>query len=157
MKNKLTGICAIAALLAATAVPALADRGNGFCSTSKLAGRWVFFTDVGQQSLGLGGDGDITALGTMNIDKKGNLSGKFDLTVADLLSTEFTPPVKYSGTVKVNADCTGRLEFVTEMGTQRTDSIAVLGRRVMRGMSLDPMNLWTYWVRRVPARAHDDD
>lgn len=147
MTNGILRACAVAALVTGISAPASAADGDGFCSTKNLAGRWLFFTEVGQQSLGLGGDGDITALGTMNIDKEGNVFGTFDVTVADLFSA---PDVGYDGTVTVNPDCTGTLEFTTDFGAMRTDRIAVLDRDEFRGMSLDPLNLWTYWARRIP-------
>lgn len=152
MTNGILKACAVAALVIGISAPALAGDGNGFCSTQNLAGRWLFFTEVGQQSLGLGGDGDITALGTMNIDKEGNVSGTFDVTVADLFSA---PDIGYGGTVTVFPDCIGTLVFITDLGTTRTDRIAVLSRNEIRGMSLDPLNLWTYWARRIPGQPSD--
>lgn len=149
MTNRFLKTCAVAALVIGISVPALAGEEGGFCSTQNLAGRWLFFTEVGQQSLGLGGDGDITALGTMNIDKEGNLSGTFDVTVADLFSF---PNIGYGGTVTVDPDCIGTLEFETDLGSTRTDRIAVLGKDEFRGMSLDPFSLWTYWARRIPGQ-----
>ena len=53
MTNQILSACAIATLVTGLSAPALADDGNGFCSTQNLAGRWLFFTEVGQQSLGL--------------------------------------------------------------------------------------------------------
>jgi hypothetical protein len=85
----------------------------------------------------------------MNIDSEGNLSGRFDATVA---SVQFLPGIPYSGSVVVGEDCTGTLSFVTGVGAVRTDSIAVLGRDELRGMSQDPGNLWTYSVRRISSR-----
>ena len=149
MTNRILSACAIAALVIGISAPALAADGDGFCSTQNLAGRWLFFTEVGQQSLGFGGDGDITALGTMNIDKEGNLSGTFDVTVADLFSAA---DIGYGGTVTVFPDCIGTLEFTTDDGSMRTDRIAVLGRDEFRGMSLDHLNLWTYSARRIPGQ-----
>jgi hypothetical protein len=137
----LTIVLATGLALAAPAVTA--DEG---CSVQDIAGRWVFATGVGQlPALG----GDITAIGTMNIDAEGNLDGRFDVTVA---TVRFLPGVPYSGSVVVNDDCTGTLRFVTGAGTVRTDSIVVLGREDMWGMSQNPANLWTYTVRRISSR-----
>ena len=54
-----------------------------------------------------------------------------------------------TGTVVVNPDCTGTLTFNTNAGTTRTDSIVIVNRRAMLGMSQDPQNLWTYKARRI--------
>ena len=124
------------------ALPALADGRE--CSIRDIAGGWLFATDVGQQLILPGGD--ITAIGTMNIDSTGDLSGKFDVTVADFM---FVPGVTYTGSVTVNPDCTGTLMFVTSLGTMRTDSIAIMTRRLFLGMSQDPLNLWNYQARRI--------
>lgn len=61
---------------------AAAASTDGECTTRMLAGRWLFATDVGHQMLLPGGD--ITAIGTMNIDRAGNLNGKFDANSAGL-------------------------------------------------------------------------
>lgn len=134
---------------------ALAD---GSCSTKSIAGRWMFATGIGRQSLGppFPEDKDITALGIFNIDRRGNLNGKFDVTVEDFL---FFPNNTVTGNVAVNADCTGTLTFVTSAGTARTDSIVVVNRREMLAMTQDPANLWTYQVRRLfsdSGRGDDD-
>lgn len=138
--------------------PAAADDT---CSVRDLAGNWVFATGIGRQMLG--GDvppnKDITAIGTMNIARDGTLSGRFDFTVQDSF---FFPGVDYVGSVVVNPDCTGTVTFQTSFGSVRTDSIAVVSRREMLGMSQDPLNLWTYEIRRIAAnlrsngRGHDD-
>ncbi len=128
------------------AAPALADDGEPKCSVRDLAGRWIFATEVGQlPSFG----GDITAIGTMNFDREGNLHGKFDNNIAEVASFL---DVEYSGTAEVDPDCTGTLTFETSDGFVRTDSIAVVSRNEMWGMSLDPTNLWTYRVRRISRR-----
>lgn len=138
--------------------PALArDR----CSTRTIAGRWMFATEVGQIDLslfGIGTEGEavagITAIGTMNIDRNGNVSGEFDVTVAQFA---FLSDNEYGGSVTVDPDCTGTLTFVTSAGTMRTDSIAVLSPREMWGMSQDILNPWTYRVRRISGRRDNDD
>jgi hypothetical protein len=125
-----------------------AALGKDNCSTRALAGNWIFATEVGQfPAFG----GDITALGTMNFDKKGNLSGEFDATVALIV---FLPDNKYSGSVTVASDCTGTLTFVTDAGTERTDSIAVVSETEIWGMSQDTENLWTYRMRKISGRGH---
>lgn len=130
---------------------ALAD---GPCSTRAIVGSWVFATAIGRQMLGFPEGKDITAIGTMNISRDGSVSGEFDATVQD---TIFLPDNTYSGTVSVNRDCTGTLTFVTSTGTMRTDSIVVVDRDEILGMSQDPLNLWTYQVRRISGnRARDD-
>ena len=135
---------------------AFADR-HGHCSTHAVAGKWVFATGIGRQALGepFPPGKDITAIGTMNITRDGRLSGDFDVTVQDAF---FGPAIPYSGTIEVNADCTGKLSFVTGAGSMRTDSIVVVSRTEMLGMSRDPANLWTYQVRKIgPARGSSED
>lgn len=146
MINRILTACAVAALVASTSAPASADGGDGLCSTQNLAGSWLFFTEVGHTEFG---GPDITALGAMNIDKEGNLSGTFDVTVANIVSL---PEIGYSGTVTVDSDCIGTVMFETDLGASRTDRIAVFSRDEFRGMSLEPDNLWTYWARRIPGR-----
>lgn len=128
---------------ALAAGPAFADRS---CSVEKLAGNWVFATGVGQQSLPfILTDGDITAIGTMNITRVGTLEGKFDVTVFNDFLGEDIP---YWGSIAVNEDCTGTIEFTTPLSS-RTDSIVIVNRNDMIGMSRDTQNLWTYQVRRI--------
>lgn len=134
----------------ALASPALADHGEPGCSVRELAGRWIFATGVGQVA-DLGAD--ITALGTMNFDRHGNLHGKFDNNIAGVASFQ---NVEYFGTVELNPDCTGTLTFETDDGFVRADSIAVVGKNEMLGMSRDPGNLWTYQIRRISRRTHND-
>lgn len=123
-------------------------HAGGKCSTRMLAGKWVFATSIGRQMLGapFPPGKDITAIGTMNIERNGSLSGEFDATVQD---TFFLPGNTYSGAVVIDSDCTGTLTFITSQGTVRTDSIVVVSRKEMIGMSQDPLNLWTYQVRRI--------
>ena len=137
-------------------LPTAQALAGGPCSTKAIAGSWVFATGVGRQMLGdpFPPGKDITAIGTMNIDRFGNISGKFDVTVQDFASI---PDVTYSGAVTVNPDCTGTLIFVTSVGTERTDSIVVVDRREMLAMSRDPANLWTYQVRRISSKPADVD
>lgn len=150
----------ITKLLAALVAIATLTTTNAFandeqCSTKMLAGKWVFATQVGRQMLpGFPPDKDITAIGTMNIGRDGGVTGEFDVTVQDSF---FLPGIPYSGTLLLDEDCTGTLTFVTGAGSARTDSVAVVGRDEIRGMSQDPLNLWTYEVRRLPGGKHDDD
>lgn len=130
---------------------AIGKDGKDECATRDLAGRWIFGTDVGQQVIFLPtSDGNITALGTMNIDKQGNLSGEFDATVAGFI---FLSAVTYTGSVVLHTNCTGTLSFETSEGTVRTDSIALVGQDEVWGMSQDPSNLWTYEIRRISGKS----
>ena len=113
------------------------------CSARQLAGRWMFATDVGNQTFFPGGN--ITAIGTFRVDRNGNVKGVFDATVAYLA---FLPAVGFTGSFVVNPDCTGTLTFVTERGTSRTDTIVILGDTI-RGMSQDVQFLWTYEAKRM--------
>lgn len=139
--------------LAFNSTPALADKA---CSTKKMAGNWMFATGIGRQSLGepFPPDKDVTAIGLINVARDGTLSGKFDVTIEDF---GFIPGVEFSGSLMVNPDCTGTLSFVTTVGTVRTDSIVVVNRREILGMTQDPANLWTYQVRRIAGNGGDKD
>ena len=132
---------------------ALADDS---CSIRSIAGRWMFATGIGRQSLGPPfPDGkDITAIGIFSVDRFGNVTGKFDATVQDFF---FLPNNTFTGSITVNSDCTGTLTFITSAGTARTDSIVVVSRREMLGMTQDPSNLWTYQVRRLSSGPAEDD
>lgn len=143
MSNRVA-ILAVAALLLGSSASDADDNGHQKCSLKKVAGYWAFATDVGRQMLGPGGD--ITALGTMTLNRDGDVNGIFDFTIEDAISLT---DVTFTGTLEVNADCRGTLEFVTSTGSVRTDSIVVINRREMLGMSRDPANLWTYSVRRL--------
>jgi hypothetical protein len=126
--------------------PAFATGESESCNTRMLAGRWMFATDVGHQVRFPGG-GHITAIGVFRFDRQGTLlDGTFDATVENF---RLLPGVTFTGSVVVNANCTGTLTFVTSAGTSRTDSIVVLGPGHVRGMSQDPDNLWTYEMRRL--------
>ena len=132
-------------LLVASAAPTWANGDTAPCNVESIAGSWLFGTEVGQQSI-FPEPGDITAIGTMNIDSMGNVSGEFDATVSEFTSLT---NIVYTGTVTVNPDCRGTLTFVTGAGTSRTDTIGVLSRSEMWGMSRDIASLWTYRVRRI--------
>ena len=136
-------------------LPAAQALADGACSTRSMAGRWMFATGIGRQSLeGFPVGKDITAIGIFSVDRFGNATGSFDVTVQD---TVFFPNVTFTGSLTVNRDCTGTLTFITSAGTARTDSIVVVSRREMLGMTQDPANLWTYQVRRISSNNHDDD
>lgn len=144
MKLAMTAIVLITLHISAVAQAS----GSKGCSQRMLAGRWVFATDIGHQALPIPVPrGDITAMGTMNFKRNGDLEGAFAATFQD---DSFAPRIGYTGKVVVNADCTGTLQFDTELGISRTDSILVLNRWEIWGMSQDPNNLWTYKVRRLP-------
>ena len=143
MNTKALTLCLLV-LSADLANPAWADRG---CSVRDIAGKWVFATSIGRQMLpNFPPDKDITAIGTMNIARDGSLEGTFDVTVEDSF---FQPGIPYGGSIVVNRDCTGTVEFVTALGSARTDSIVIVNRGSMIAMSQDPLNLWTYKVRRI--------
>ncbi len=138
---------AVVLMLGAAAAPAQAQgQRRLLCSTESIAGRWMFATGVGQQTLFSPQEGDITAIGTMNIEPNGELSGVFDVTVADFI---FLQDRTYAGWVEVFPDCRGVLTFVTSAGNVRTDSIVVLNQNEMWAMTRDPASLWTYQVRRI--------
>lgn len=139
-------------VIATLTVGLLAVAGNqanaDSCSTRMMAGRWVFATGIGHQNLPQApAPGDITAIGTMNVQPDGVLEGTFNVTFQE---AAFVPGIPYSGTITVNPDCTGTVTFVTGIGSQRTDSIVVLNRFQFWGMSEDPSNLWTYQAQRLP-------
>jgi hypothetical protein len=105
----------------------------------------MFATDVGRQAKFPGGD--ITAIGIFRLDRQGTLTdGTFDATVE---GWRFLPGVTFTGSLTINANCTGTLFFLTSAGTQRYDSVIVLGPDRIRGMSQDIDNLWTYEMRRL--------
>jgi len=81
----------------------------------------------------------------MNIASDGSVKGKFDFTVFGEVFVEDFP---YWGSIVVNSDCTGTIEFTTP-ASQRKDSIVIVSRGEMLGMSRDTRNLWTYQVRRI--------
>lgn len=128
-----------------------ASAGHDTCSLKSLVGKWVFATDVGHQMLGgpFPPDKDITAIGTIVIDRFGGLTSNFDVTIQDFM---FFPGNTSAGSIAVNRDCTGTLTFISSAGTARTDSIVILGPREFLGMSQDPLNLWTYQARKVSRR-----
>ena len=133
--------------LPSSASPDLSRPARHGCSLRDVVGKWIFVTSIGRQMLpGMPPEKDMTALGTWNVSSDGAMSGSFDVTVQD---TFFMPEIGYAGTVTVNPDCTGTISFVTELGSVRTDTLAIVGRGEILGMSQDPFNLWTYQVRRV--------
>lgn len=136
------------------AVPTRAIGQTPPCRVGLIEGAWLFATHVGHFSSQpqvperLRGK-DITAVGTMNIDGRGNISGTFDYTLADVGSFLNNT---YAGTVIVNGDCTGTLSFTDSTGATRTDSIAVFIRRdqaELLGMSRNHLLMWTWTARRL--------
>ena len=116
------------------------------CSTVTIAGAWVFATDLGP----IQGGGYVTALGTLNFDTHGNMSGKYDFNVPGF-------PGNWSGVqagkVNVNPNCTGIMTFTwtdsTGEGT-RTDSLVIArGGREIWGMVADGSAVWTYKAERI--------
>ena len=144
-------LAATAVLLGLAAAPALAQ--NRPCSVQSIAGEWIFATEVGQQALIPDVEGDITAIGTVNIDSAGNVSGEFDNTFADFMSFS---DITFSGSITVDSDCRGTLTFVTSNGAMRTDSIGVVSQSEFWGMSRDVNNLWTYKAKRISRTAGPD-
>ena len=117
------------------------------CSVRAIAGQWVFATGIGKQALPtLPPNKDITAIGTMNIYRDGTIEGVFDATVQD---AAFLASVTYTGSIVVDSDCRATLTFATSEDSIRTDSVVIVDRSEMIGMSQDPANLWTYQIRRV--------
>ena len=137
-------------------LPTTQALADGPCSVKALAGHWVFATGVGRQSLGspFPPGKDITAIGTWNVAKDGSLSGRFDATVQDF---GFLAENTYTGSMTVNPDCTGTVIFITSAGTERVDSIVVVNRSEILGMSQVSANLWTYQVRRISSKPPKDD
>lgn len=146
--KQFTAIAATLLLGMSTGIPAQAD--SGYCSVAMLQGHWIFATGIGYQALGapFPPDKDITAIGTMTVNRDGSIEGQFDATVENSF---FLPGVTYAGSITLNRDCTGTVTFITGAGTARTDTIALVARDEMLGMSQDPENLWTYQVRRLPS------
>lgn len=148
-------------LVAATAPTGHASAEDSYkrrgCSVRSIAGHWLFATDVGRIIIDPENPSSITALGTMHIDRRGNISGTFDATVSypappPLPESGFLPAQTYTGTIVVNRNCTGTLEFVTSQGNTRTDSIAIVSPHEMWGMSQVSTELWTYRARKVAGR-----
>ncbi len=126
---------------------ALADDA---CSTKAMAGRWVYASSVNQQVLDpLLPVIATSSIGIINVDRHGNISGKFDFTMLDI---GFFPDITYTGSLTVNPDCTGILYFLTVDGFERTDSIVVVDRNEILGMSQDPQTVFTYQVRRISSK-----
>lgn len=146
--TKLMLVCAaLAALQLAGSAWAGGPRGwdrHDDCSIRELAGRWAFGTDVGHETLTFGSD--ITALGTFELSRDGEVSGVFDVTVDNNV---FVPDVTFEGRMTIDRDCRGALTFVTAQGSSRTDSIIAIDDDFLWGMSRDPQNLWTYRMRRL--------
>ena len=125
--------------------PALAnDYKYRGCSVRDLAGKWVFYTDVGTDHQ-LGGV-LITALGTMNIDYSGNVEGTFDVNAEQLFTFS---GLEYFGEASINSNCMGTLVFQTNAPSERTDSILLINRHTIQGMSITDGVIWTYTAKRI--------
>ena len=136
--------------------PVSARAQTPACSVSQLEGAWVFATGIGQLSavsplLSARVRGkQLTAIGTINIDARGNASGTFVQTVADVGAANNT----YTAQITVNADCTGTVSLTTGSGATRTDSIVIMiGRDPLVseywGMSQVDAIMLTYTARRI--------
>jgi hypothetical protein len=136
------------------AVPAAARGQAPPCTVAMLQGAWVFATGIGELGTQLpisplAQGKHITAIGTMNIDRQGNVSGTFDNTIGDLGGNL---DVTYTGTVTLDEECRGTLQFTTAQGASRTDSIVAIlrgGQSEFWGMSRNHLVLWTYTARRI--------
>ncbi len=117
------------------------------CSIATIAGAWVFATDIAD----FGGTVHMSALGTYNIALDGAVSGTFDRNLPNRADQGLT----YTGTVTVNPDCTGIVEFTDSTGTTVVQHI-VIGRdgNEIWGMFFgQPLGLiWTYKAMRVHGR-----
>ena len=143
MRYLVSTIVVATMLLGSTSASALARPG--VCSLKGLAGTWAFSTDVSPNSpLGV----EATALGIITIKPNGTSSGVFDVTFAH---TNALRNVPFEGTVSVGKDCRGTGTLMTPSGP-RTDSLIVLNRNEVWGMTLDPEGLWTYRWRRLSRR-----
>jgi hypothetical protein len=83
----------------------------------------------------------------MSIDT--GLTGSFDVTVAEQFFFEGVP---FWGTIRIDEDCTGVMEFETGAGSTRRDTIALVSPTELWGMSQFPENIWTYRARKLPER-----
>ena len=108
----------------------------------------MFYTDVGH---GLPSLDKLTALGTMNFNKAGELEGVFDV------NTEVGPflDLSYTGNATLNNDCRGRLSFVTSDGSVRNDSFVLIGKKKIRRISVQNDVIWTYTAERISRRSNN--
>jgi hypothetical protein len=162
------GVIAVAALVAVVfgashtalsqeSLNAAAHPGRTLqCSIATIAGAWVFYTGVFTDTVPLsdGGAGFATALGTFNISRRGELSGRFDYNG----STGFIPDIRYAGTVTVKPDCTGAVEFSDndepDVKVEQSIVIARNGREI-HGMFKDAATVWTYSAQRIDEGERD--
>lgn len=156
----------IVTLLGLGVTPALAADTSRPCSVQSIAGSWSFATDVGQlvdqNGILLG---HLVAIGTMNIDRNGNVMGEFDYTRRRENKSGTFLNVAYWGVITVGPDCRGTLTFETSAGAQRKDSIAVLNSYEMLAITRAPApapdvphtwNLWTYRIARISSANGQD-
>lgn len=118
------------------------------CSVATIVGDWAFKTDGAYSSTGVL---DGNALGILDIHADGSLRGKYDWQGP----SGFFPGIEIKGTVTINADCTGTLNFENAgSDTIYTQSIVVAhnGKQFF-GMLQDPAGSnETYTAIRV----HED-
>ena len=155
-KKAKTALFLFTVLITSTSIMAN-DKGKHGCSTSDLAGKWVFYTDVGHDLPALNKPlplGLITALGTMNINRAGELEGVFDFNAENFpYPIESRLDLSFIGNATLNNDCRGRLTFVTSNGDARNDSFVLIGKKKIRAMSLRTDVIWTYTAERISKRS----
>jgi len=115
------------------------------CSTSTIAGRWVFTTDLAYLQ---DGTLDGYATGTLINDEEGNQEQTFDFEA----TSGFYPGIHATGTVRVNPDCTGIFRFQAEGDNYWVVQSIVIadGGREIWGMFQDPaVDVGTFRVKRI--------
>ena len=94
MKNLAVIACAAAVLLACSSTSLAQSR---HCSAALVSGKWAFTTTG--TVLGVG---PVSAVGTYNTDRSGNLTGSQTRSLNGDVEDE-----TFTGTITVNEDCTG--------------------------------------------------
>jgi hypothetical protein len=157
-RTKMKALMMTLLLMGMSLFPMAQALADGPCSAKAMVGRWVYASGVSQSQQALDPPPPavtLSSIGTINVDRFGNISGKYDLTVLGIV---FMADVTYTGFLTVNPDCTGTLFYQASNGSMRTDSIVVVNRNEMLGMSRDPQTVFTYQVRRISSEpANDDD
>lgn len=103
-----------AGLIVSIAVPARADGHS--CSMGRAAGQWSF-TDNGTVI----GVGPRTAVGVFTLDGQGNLlNGVATSSLNGSIASEI-----FSGTYRVNADCSGSLDVKIYSGSEELFEVTV--------------------------------
>lgn len=152
MTNRFLKACAVAALVSGISAPALAqDNGHAFCSVEALAGNWVFASNDAGRFFEDGTATEVaTVMGSLSIETDGTFDGEFDLIFGGVIALL---DVFWEGEMTVDPDCRGTTFFsVPAFGTSRSDTIAVVSAHEILGMSLDPTNIWSYQMRKLPGR-----